>query len=137
MLPQNLELGVTERAFDRALQRALAQDEQVPVSGPKRRVIDLDAPSGSVVERDFRQRPSRVDHRFGQADLVEDPQRLRVNRERITVLRRPLVHVDDGHADAVSLQEQRGHETHRTGADDEDLWIRVTRHSRMLLGRRR
>ena len=44
-----------------------------------------------------------------------------MNRERVAVLGRPLVHVDDFHTDSVLLQEQGRNETDRTGADDEDF----------------
>jgi hypothetical protein len=46
------------------------------------------------------------------------------------VLGRPLVHVDDLHADSVLLQEQRRDETDRPGADDEDLRIGMMEHCR-------
>ena len=51
-----------------------------------------------------------------------------MDREGVAVLGRPLVHVDDLHADPVLLQEQGRDETDRTGADDEDLRIGVTEH---------
>ena len=51
-----------------------------------------------------------------------------MDRESVAVLGRPLVHVDDLDADAVLLQEQGRDETDRTGADDEDLRIGVTKH---------
>ena len=51
-----------------------------------------------------------------------------MDRERVAVLSRPLVHVDDLHTDPVALQEQGRDETDRTGADNEDLWIGVTEH---------
>jgi hypothetical protein len=38
------------------------------------------------------------------------------------------VHVDDLHTDPALLQEQGRDETDRTGADDEDLRIGVTKH---------
>jgi hypothetical protein len=44
------------------------------------------------------------------------------------VLGRPLVHVDDLHTNPVLLQEQGCDEADRTGADDEDLRIGVTKH---------
>jgi hypothetical protein len=45
------------------------------------------------------------------------------------------VHVDDLQADAVLLEEQGRDETHRTGADDEDLRIGVTKHRAFLSAR--
>jgi hypothetical protein len=51
-----------------------------------------------------------------------------MDRERVAMLGRPLVHVDDFHPDPVLLQEQRSNETNRTGADDENLRIGVTEH---------
>jgi hypothetical protein len=51
-----------------------------------------------------------------------------MNREGVTVLGRPLVHVDDLHTESVPLQEQGRDEADRTGADDEDLRIGMTKH---------
>jgi len=51
-----------------------------------------------------------------------------MNRERITVLSRPLVRVHDLDADAVFRQKQRGDEADWTGADDEDFRIGMTKH---------
>jgi hypothetical protein len=42
------------------------------------------------------------------------------------MLGRPLVHVDDLHTESVLLQEQGRDETDRTGADDEDLRIKMS-----------
>ncbi len=53
-----------------------------------------------------------------------------MDRERVAVLGRPLVHVDDFHPDPVLLQEQGRNETDRTGADDEHLRIGMTEHRR-------
>ena len=58
-----------------------------------------------------------------------------MDRERVAVLGRPLVHVDDLHADPVLLQEQGRDETDRTGADDEDLRIGDDGTSSFLLAR--
>lgn len=65
---------------------------------------------------------------LGEPCLVENPERARMDRERVAVLGRPLVRVDDLHTDPVLLQEQGRNETDRTGADDEDLRIGVTEH---------
>ena len=51
-----------------------------------------------------------------------------MDRERVAVLGRPLVRVDDLHPDPVLLQEQRRDETDRTGADDEDFRIWLMKH---------
>lgn len=51
-----------------------------------------------------------------------------MDRQRVAVLGRPLVHVDDFDADTLLLQEQGGEETDRTSADDEYLRIGVTKH---------
>ena len=60
-----------------------------------------------------------------------------MDRERVAVLRRPLVHVDDfPHAHPVLLQEQGRDEADRAGTDDEDLRIGVTEH-RPFSSRRR
>ena len=56
-----------------------------------------------------------------------------MDRERVAVLRRPMVHVDDRHTRPVLLQEERCDETDRTGTDDKDLRIGVTGHRRFLL----
>src|SRR5207247_370082 len=58
----------------------------------------------------------------------ENPKRAWMDRERVAVLGRPLVHVDDLHTDPVLLQEQGRDETDRTGADDENLRIGVMKH---------
>jgi hypothetical protein len=46
-----------------------------------------------------------------------------MDRERVAVLRGPLVHVDDRHADPTLPQEQCRDEADRAGADDEHLGI--------------
>src|SRR6185436_7652397 len=51
-----------------------------------------------------------------------------MDRKRVAVLGRPLVHVDDLRTDPGLLQEQRRDETDRTGTDDEDLRIGVIEH---------
>ena len=51
-----------------------------------------------------------------------------MDRERVAVLGRPLVHVDDFHTEPVLLQEQGRQETDRTGADDKDFRIGVMEH---------
>jgi hypothetical protein len=56
-----------------------------------------------------------------------------VDRERIAVLVRPLVHVHDLRTDAILFEEQSRDETDRTRADDEDLRIGVTDHRQTLL----
>jgi hypothetical protein len=53
-----------------------------------------------------------------------------MDREGVAVLSRPLVRVDDLYTDPVLLQEQGRDETDRTGADDENLRIAVTKHER-------
>jgi len=53
---------------------------------------------------------------------------MRVNRERGTVLIRPLVLIDNRRLYAVLFEEQSRDKTHRAGADDEDLRIGVTGH---------
>jgi hypothetical protein len=77
---------------------------------------------------DLRQFPTRADQPFGEPCFVENPERLRMNRERVAVLSRPLVRVDDLHTDSVLLQEQGRNETDRTGADDKDFRIWVMKH---------
>ena len=90
--------------------------------------VDLGAPRRSLVVGDLRQLPARSDQAFGESCLVENPQRARMDCQGVAVLGRPLVLVDDLHADPVLLQEQGRDETDRTGADDENLRIRVTKH---------
>jgi hypothetical protein len=48
--------------------------------------------------------------------------------ERVAVLGRPLVRVDDLHTNPVLLQEKGRDETDRPGTDDEDLRIGVAEH---------
>ena len=96
--------------------------------GSEGRIVDLGAPLSSFVVGDLRQLPPRADQPFGEPCLVENPERARMDRERVAVLGRPLVHVDDLHTDPVLLQEQGRDETNRTGADDEDLRIGMTKH---------
>ena len=51
-----------------------------------------------------------------------------MDREGVTVLRRPMVHVDDRHTSPVLLQEESCDETDWTGSDDQDFRIRLTGH---------
>ena len=96
--------------------------------GSEGRIVDLGAPLPSFVVGDLRQLPPRANQPFGESCLVENPERARMDREGVAVLGRPLVHVDDLHTDPVLLQEQGRDETDRTGADDENLRIGVTKH---------
>ena len=128
MSPEDLELLLAERLLGGPLQQALAEDEEIRMLGREGRIVDLGAPLPSFVVCDLRQLPPRADQPFGEPRLVENPERARMDRERVAVLGRPLVHVDDFHTDPVLLQEQRRDETDRTGADDEDLRIGVTKH---------
>src|SRR6266511_5767349 len=96
--------------------------------GGESRIVNLGAPLPSFVIGDLRQLPPRVDQLFGEACLVENPERARMDREGVAVLGRPLVHVDDLHTYPVLLQEQGRDETDRTGTDDEDFRIVVTEH---------
>ena len=126
--PEDLELLPAERLLRGPLQQALADDEEIRMLGSEGRIVDLGAPLPPFVVGDLRQLPPRADQPFGESCLVENPERARMDRERVAVLGRPLVHVDDLHTDPVLLQEQGRDETDRTGADDEDLRIGVTEH---------
>jgi hypothetical protein len=89
----------------------------------KGRIVDLGAPLGPFVEGDLRQRAPGADQAFRDPCLVQHAQRARMDRQGVAVLGRPLVHVDDRHADAVPPEEQGRREADRAGADDEHLRI--------------
>lgn len=67
--------------------------------GSEGRIVDLGAPLPPFVVGDLRQLLPRVNQPFGESCLVENLERARMDRERVAVLSRPLVHVDDLHAD--------------------------------------
>src|SRR5262245_12894754 len=117
-----------QRVLDGSLQPALPDDEQIRMLGRENRIVDLGAPFPSLVVRDFRQLAPRGDQPVGERRLPEHPERTWMDRERVAMLCRPLVHVDDFHAAPVLLREERSDEADRTGADDEDLRIGVTKH---------
>src|SRR5688572_11629381 len=126
--PEDLELLPAERLLHGPLQQALADDKEIRMLGPESRIVDLGAPLPSFVVGNLRQLPPRGDELVRQPRFVEHPERPRMDREGVTMLRRPLVHVDDLHTDPVLLEEQGRNETNRTGTDDEDLRIGVTEH---------
>ena len=96
--------------------------------GSEGRIVNLGAPLPTFVEGDLRQLPPRADQPFGEPGFVENPERARMNRERVAVLGGPLVHVDDLHPEPVLLQEQGRNKADRAGADDEDLRIGMAEH---------
>src|SRR6185295_15590106 len=100
---EDLELLPAERLLRGSLQHALADNEEIRMSGGKRGIVDLGAPLPTLVVGDLRQLPSRGDQLFGESSIVEHAERARMDRERVAVLSRLLVHVDDLHADSVLL----------------------------------
>ncbi len=126
--PEDRELLLTERLLGGPLQQALSEDEKIRMLGSEARIVDLGAPLPSFVVGDLRQLLARADQSFGESCLVESPERTRMDRQGVAVLGRPLVRVDDLHTDPLLLQEQGRDETDRTGADDENFRIGVTKH---------
>jgi hypothetical protein len=128
MSPEDLELSPAERLLRGPLQHTLADHEEIRMLGREGRIVDLGAPLSPLVVGDLRQLPPRADQPFGESCLVEYVERAWMDREGVTVLGRPPVHVDDLHTDPVLLQEQGRDETDRTGTNDEDLRIGATEH---------
>jgi hypothetical protein len=128
MSPENLVPLAAKRLLRGLFQQALANDEEIGMLGRERGIVDLGALVPALVVGDLRQLPARADQAFGKSRLVENAQRAPVDRQRVTVLVSPLMHVDDLDTHTVLLQKQRRDETDRTGADDEDLRIGVTEH---------
>ena len=87
------------------------------------RIVNLGSPLPCLVEGNRPERPPRRNQPRGESGLIERLERPGVKRESVAVPGGPLVHVDDRHADSVLLERQGRDETHRTGADDEDLRI--------------
>src|SRR5205807_10131286 len=113
--PVHLEIFVPKRPLHGSLEEALANDEQVGMARAEARIIDLGASVAAFVVCNLRQLPARADERVRQPRFVEYRQCAGMDRERVAVLMRALVHVDNLRPDAVLLEEQRRDETDRPG----------------------
>ena len=125
--PQRIQLLPAERFLRGPLQQALADDEEIRMRGSEGRIVNLGAPLPSFVVGDFRQLPPRADQPFGESCLVENPERARMDREGVAVL------VVRWRMSTISTRtpcccRNRVATTDRTGADDENLRIGVTKH---------
>jgi hypothetical protein len=72
------------------------------------------------------------DHARRDAALVEQPERVRMDRQGIAVLCGPLPLVHDLHTDPAALQIQGRGEPDGPGTDDENLRFGVLEHDRLL-----